>query len=250
MKQWVISALSLVTLLTGQILAQEAPPAPKWTGNVSANASVQSGNTDRRTSSISALAVHKAEKYTITTKFLNNYADEKIKGVSAVKARNTYAMGKYDRILSEKLYATGALELYNDEFMNLQLRTIVSAGMGYQMWKDDIKSLQFEVGAANINSNLRINNATNKDKSWTTAKIAVNARYKLSDIAVFTDSLLFYPSFQAENGGLLRNEATATKALSTAWAVKLTNIIDRNNKPQKGLKKTDQTWILALQYTF
>lgn len=249
MKHTIALAVLGIALVSGQVFAQEAaeqPPKPKWTGNVSASATSQSGNTERTGSTLAAEASKKSEITRISLKFLNNYAEEQ----KTVTTRNTYGIGKYDYFFSKAFYASISLELYNDQFKNLQLRTTISPGVGYQIWNDDIKTLFIETGIARISENLRINDANNEDKSWTTGRIAANATYKVSGMIVLSDQLVYYPSFQEENGSKLRNEASASSALGSGWAFKLTNIIEQNSKPPTGVEKTDMTWILGLQYNF
>jgi putative salt-induced outer membrane protein YdiY len=250
MKYLPLVAMTMALTFGSVVFAQDKPaeqkPPIKWTGNITVSASDQTGNTERTSSTVSAETTKKSEIDRIYGKFLNNYAEES----KVVSTRNTYGQGKYDYFVSKQWYVDGSLELYNDDFKNLKLRTTIAPSMGYQIWSDNIKSLLVEAGVAYISDTLRKTDANNKDKNWMAGRIASTVSYKVGQVIVFADALIFYPSFKAEDGSKLRNEASATSALGSGWALKLTNIIDRNSKPPTGVKKVDSTWTLGLQYNY
>lgn len=122
------------------VAAINPPPQGVWTGSVTVGGNVQSGNTDRASASLAAGAERKTDRDRFSLGFIYNYGKEN----DQLTVRNTYASGKYDYFFTKKLYGYLALELLNDQFQDIDLRTTVGPGIGYQIWDDPIKPLAFE----------------------------------------------------------------------------------------------------------
>ncbi len=221
------------------------PPPPKtskWEGNVTVGANKQSGNTERTSASLGAEAVRRTVQDRYSLRYLFNYAEED----SNITTRNTYGAGKYDYFFTPKFYGYLSVELLNDEFKNLKLRTVVGPGAGYQFWDDEIKFLLLEGGIAYFSENLE----EGEDKDWITGRLAADVKYHLLKSVVFSDYLVIYPSFEDFGEFQLRNEAAISSPLSLNWSLKLANILEHDSKPSLNVKKNDWNWILGLQYGF
>ncbi|MCX5913560.1 MAG: DUF481 domain-containing protein, partial [Deltaproteobacteria bacterium] len=232
------------TVEMSKVAAINPPPKPpaKLTGNISLGGAYQTGNTDRRSFSAAADASIKGERDRFGIRFLFNYAEEK----EEVTARNTYGSLKYDYFFTKQFYGYLGLELLRDHFKDLNLRTIVGPGVGYQVWDDPVKFLFLEGGIAYYSEDRR----DAQDDSWVAARLAGNFRYTLSKYLTFSDRLEFYPSLANANDFTLRNEAAILSPIGAGWSLKLANIIDYDNSPPQYISKTDMTWILGLQYSF
>ncbi len=226
------------------VAAINPPPKKKstWNGDVTVGANKQSGNTERTSAFIGATAVRRTPQDRYSLRYLFNYAEED----SEISARNTYGAGKYDYFFTEKFYGYLSVELLNDEFKNLNLRTVVGPGVGYQFWDDNIKSLLLEGGISYFSENLE----EGEDTDWITARLAADLRYTLWGSVVFSDYLVVYPSLEDSGQYQLRNEAAISTALSSDWSLRLAHILERDSNPPLNVKKNDQNWILGLQYGF
>jgi hypothetical protein len=162
------------------------PEPVKWIGNVTVGAGMQSGNTERTSASIGADAVRRSDKDRFSLRFLYNYAEDG----DEITTRNTYAAGKYDYFFKTKWYGYVGIDLLNDKLKNLNLRTVVGPGVGYQIWEDAIKSLQVEGGLAYFSEDL----IDGEDDQWLTARLAGDFRYNVKDLFTFTDYLVLCPS--------------------------------------------------------
>ena len=218
------------------------PPPRKLTGNITVGGTSQSGNTDRTSASIGAEAAIKSDKDRFSLRFLFNYGEEK--GEETVN--NTYLNLKYDYFFTKKFYGLLAFELLKDKFVDLNLRTIVGPGAGYQVWDDPVKFLFFEAGVTYFSDD-RINNP---HKDWVAARLAANFRYSFFKIITFADLIEAYPNLTYGGEYTLRNEASLISPLGAAWSLKFSNIWQRNSDPPPGIKRDDLTWILGLQYSF
>ena len=223
-------------------MAINPPPQGLWAGSVTVGANLQSGNTDRASASVAAGAERRTDRDRFSLGFLYNYGKEN----DQLTVRNTYASGKYDYFFTKKLYGYLALELLNDQFQDIDLRTTVGPGIGYQIWDDPIKSLAFEGGVSYVSENLRVG----EDNDYFAARLGLNLRYNLFKSVVFTNRLLYFPSLEQFSTYTLRNEAAVTTPLGAQWALKLANIYQYNSEPSPGLGNTDSQWILGLQYSY
>lgn len=224
------------------IAAINPPPSNQWAGNVFAAGNYQTGNTDRSAFRLGADAVRRSEKDRFSMRFLYDIAEEK----DTMSSRSVYGALKYDYFFTKKFYGYLGVELLNDKFKDLNLRTIVSPGVGYQIWDDPRKALAVEAGLSYYSNDYKVA----KDKNWIAARLAGNFRYKITDSIIFTDDLVLYPSLENFSDFNLRNEAAIATALGSGWSLKLANILEYNNTPAAGTKSTDSNSLLGLQYSF
>ena len=224
------------------VTAINPPPAGKWHGGISLAANMQTGNTDRSGMAFGADAVRRGDVDRFSMGFRYNIAQEN----GLMTTRNAYGTLQYDYFFTKKFYGYLGVQLLNDRFKDINLRTVVGPGVGYQIWDDPVEYLSLEAGIAYFSEDLR----TQEDKHWMTVRLAANNRYKLTDWLVFTDQLVLYPSLQSVSDVTLRNEAALLSAIGSGWSFKLANILEYVNNPPAGTKSTDSEFIVGLQYAF
>ena len=224
------------------VTAINPPPVGKWTGSVSLSGNLQTGNTDRSGFSFGAEALRRGDADRFSMRFLYNIAQED----DQMSTRNAFGALQYDYFFTKRFYGYLGVELLNDKFKDLNLRTVVGPGVGYQVWDDPIKALSLEAGIAYFSEDLR----NQDDKRWMTVRLAANYRYKLTEWLVFTDRLVLYPSLESMSDFTLRNEAALLTAVGAGWSLKLADILDYVNSPPPGIKSTDSVFTVGLQYAF
>lgn len=218
------------------------PPPPAWHGTFTLGGGQQSGNTDRANISIEFQASRKTERNRFRLSFLYNYAEEN----GSVTTRNAYGSFQYNYFYTSALFGYLGVELLNDHFKNLNLRTVVGPGAGYQIWEKPQSALEVEGGLAYFNEDVR----DGEDRHWITARLAADFRYLLWSTVVFSDNVTIYPSLQQTGKYQLRNVAALTTPLWSNWSLNLKNIFERDSNPEAGVKPDDVSWILGLQYSF
>lgn len=221
------------------------PPTPepsKWSGSVSIGAGLQSGNTERTSVSVSAEATRRTDIDRYSLRCLFNYAEED----DSVTARNTYGSGKYDYFFTKKYYGYLGVELMNDRYKDLKLRTVIGPGVGYQVWEDAVKFLLFEVGISYFSEDLE----KGGDDDRVTGRLAGNFRYNIRQRVLFSDQLMAYPNLEDSGEYQLRNEASLSSPLASGWSLKLDHIYERDSDPPENVKEDDYQWILGLRYVF
>jgi putative salt-induced outer membrane protein YdiY len=233
-----------VTLYLDRVAAINPPPPKKatWSGDVMLGANLESGNSDKAGFSVGINARRKAKKHRFEVGFLYNYAKEE----GELSTKNTYGKLKYDYFVTPRFYTYLSNELLYDAFKDLQLRTVVGPGAGYQLWDDEITSLALEAGVAYYNEDHK----KGDDNAWTTGRLAANLRYNFTRKVIFTEQIILYPSMGTFGEFTLRNEAALTSPLAFGWALRLTSIIEHDSDPEPGIKKTDYDLLLGLQYGF
>ena len=217
-------------------------PPSKWKGNINAGASIQSGNTDRTNASVGAEAVRKTATDRFGMRFLYNYAEED----DEVSARNTYGTAKYDYFFTKKYFGYLSIEMLHDKFKNLNLRTVVGPGVGYQIWDDPVKFLLVEAGLSYFSEDRK----EGDDEDWLTGRLAGSLQYHFNKTVHARDDLIIYPNLEQGGEFQLRNEAALTAKMNSYWSLRFANIYEHDSDPGEDVAKDDWQWIVALQYEF
>ncbi len=218
------------------------PPKNHWKGHLGAGAQWDTGNTERFSGSFAADAHKRWEHDRFEFKFLFNYAEED----DEVTARNTYGSMQFSHYFTKKWYGFLSLEMLNDTFKDLNLRTIVGPGAGYQIWEDDIKFWSLEAGVSYFNED----RVTGADEQYATGRFATNFKYQILKNLLFTDQYVIFPSFENFGEYNFRNQAALITTLGAGWEFKFSNIWEYESEPTPGFKESDLRWIMALQYAF
>jgi len=222
-------------------------PVPEPAIKISARANVglsdSSGNTDTRSVYLDGRFVARTDKNRTTVSV--EYNREKSEGVTTVE----YALGglKYDQFFSEKWYAYAKVGLEKDKFKDLNLRTDIGAGPGYQVFESEQLNLGFEGGVSYVNQDF----IDDKDEDYAAFRLAM-------DYDQYFYDKFFQLFFSNEN--LVRADDTKDifSRLRTGVRVpvyKNLNLtgqynLEWDNKPAPDTKKTDQTVIFSLGYSY
>jgi len=232
------------TIAWSHVASINVPPPPpwSWTGNVFLGAVQQSGNTDRTSASFGGEATRRSTRDRFNLSLLYNYAEED----GTLTTRDTYGTIKYDYFFTQKFYGYLGVEMLKDKFKDLNLRTIVGPGVGYQIWDDETKALAFEAGISYFSED-RIEA---EDDHWFTGRLGARFRYRLSDHVTFTDNLVLYPSLESGGEFTSRNEASLATTIAGPWSLRLANVWEHDSDPAEGIKKDDSKSSVNLQYSF
>jgi len=222
------------------------PPPSKWSGNLTIGGNRQSGNTDRFSSSVGAEGTRKTEKDRINLRFLINSAEED----DTLTARNRYGALKYDYFVSRKTFAYLGIEMLSDDFKDLNLRTVVGPGVGYQFWDLPAVSLLLEFGITYFAEDYDL--VPDADDQWISGRASIGLTVKLTSFLAFDEKIIYYHNLEDSSDYQVRNEASLNSVLGSNWSLKLRNIFERNSMPPatSAAEKNDSQWIMALQYTF
>ena len=226
------------------IVAIEAPaPAVQWHGGASAGLISTGGNTDVNSLRLDGEATARTRRDRYTASAQVNRA----KNADVETARNWSTSFAYDRFLSKRLFANGSLILTNDRFRDLDLRTAIGAGIGYDVWTAPAGTLSVNGGIGYVRENF----ATAPDDSFTALREAAKL-----DLVFLAERLQVFHHhdgyfgvtghdnlfFRAQNGA--RVSIAAGLVSTVEWDV------DYDRSPSPGHVKTDRTFALTFGYRF
>lgn len=221
------------------------PVEPRVSVRGGANAGFlnSSGNTDVFSLRLDAdLAVRQdANRYTWTAA-LNKAEDRDID-----TARNWNTAFNYDRFLTKRLFINANAIFTNDEFRDLDLRTALGAGLGYQVFDTPVVKLTANAGLGWVNEDQIV--AADNDYAAFRESVAL-------DIIAVPDRILF---FHKHDGyfGLSGDDNLFVKSSSGVRVTVIKNFVttfqfdlDYDPSPSPGRRSTDRTQVVSFGYRF
>jgi putative salt-induced outer membrane protein YdiY len=120
----------------------------KWEGRFNVGAAETSGNTSTEKLHVDAEMIARTLKNRYTARLEVNHG----KSEGEVNESNSLGYLKYDRFLSPKWYAylNGSAE--RDRFKDIELRSVLGAGSGYQFFETPRTNLALEAGISNVHT--------------------------------------------------------------------------------------------------
>ncbi len=120
-----------IELKPEEIVAINPPPAPAmvYKGNLSLGSTITDGNTQTRAAAATGEFEARSERQRFGLRGIWNYAEDE----DGITARNARGNIKYDFFVTKRFYIFAGALFENDEFQDIQLRTALSAGPGYQI---------------------------------------------------------------------------------------------------------------------
>ncbi len=226
----------------GKVTHFNEPPTA-WHGNLNAAARATDGNTHNRSGLLAGEGTRATENDLFLIKFVFRYGEKS----GEIQERNGYGLAKYQYTFYEGLYGFASVELLSDRFKDLSLGTVVAAGLGYQIFKEDWMDLSAEAGIAFFDNNFR---ELQEDESHVGGRLSARLRVALPLGFEFKDLFTYYPNFEDTADWQIRNEATLGTALGGGWALLGGVITEFDNEPAEGLEEYDNTYFVGLGYTF
>ncbi len=234
-----------------ETMSRPKPPETwRFSGNVSAGASRETGNTN--TEKYNLIGNLKIAKMPHVFKFYGQFNREWSK--SALTKDNWLGSGAYERFLTKKWFVWGGGTAQSDKFKDLTLLANAAIGPGYQVWHSDQKNLSMKLGPgyAYEKYSKKMKNFGNVDQ-----------REYFSAYWVFDFDMWFFQKlFQVfhHNDFLYDFQESANWVLRTRTGIRLPLIsklfasfqfnYDYDNQPADGKDKWDQSWIFSIGWQF
>jgi hypothetical protein len=127
-----------------QAFSPSRPPAVAYKAPVTAGGSTTDGNTNTTAFNSTAEFEARSERNRVTARGKTNYG----KSDGSTTERNALGSLKYDRFFTKQFYAYAQSLFEYDKFQDLNLRTTLSVGPGYQILDTDRIKLLAETGLA------------------------------------------------------------------------------------------------------
>lgn len=225
------------------------PPPVRWTGAVSANGILTTGNAETLSIGVNANAVRRSEQDRITLGAGYLYGRQRNPSTDRDETTidNVFGAAKYDYFLLERTYLFGSVRAERDRIADLDLRFTPSIGVGYQWFETPTFELATEVGVAWVYEDYR--NAGSD--SHFAARLAYQVAYRPHDFVLLFHNLEWLPSFDEpfDNYNLNTDagvRATITSGMFTQFRVELRY----DSTPAPGNEKLDTRYLVSVGWEF
>jgi len=158
-----------------------------------------------------------------------------------VSRQNSLVSLRYDRTLSERLYAYLRAENAYDKIALIDYRLTVGPGAGVFFIRSDSVSLKGDVGVSYIDQKLRDDALANNYDSVTALRLTERLEVKLSETASIWQSAEYLPDTDEFDSYLLNLEAGLETSITGATSLRLVTGSRRQSKPPEGVEKEDIT---------
>ncbi|HTI41652.1 MAG TPA: DUF481 domain-containing protein [Vicinamibacterales bacterium] len=239
-----------VTLVPGGSIALTdivalSRPQPAWVfiGGAGAGIVQTAGNTQVNNLRLSGdmVASGAADRYTAAV--IVTHANDR--GVET--ARNWSATGKYDRFVTSRLFINGNSNFTNDRFRDIDLRTALGAGVGYQVLDTARTKLTADAGLAWVNENFRTISDDHYTAAHESASLQIQALPDRIQLFHLHDG---YFGVSGDNKMFMRTQNGARLGLAAGFVTTIEEDLDYDRRPSPGRRQTDRTFSLTLGYRF
>ncbi len=237
-----------------QVVAIAPPPPPpefRYKGGINLGARIFDGSTNVKSATARVDLEGRVERVRGTLQGGWDYAEDE----GDLTQRRTFGFMKLDMFLTKKLYAYTSAFFENDFSKQLQLRSVLSAGLGYQ-WVDEPGLAYFtEGGIAYIDEDRRRGAADTSDLAGRLAHkldwvIVGPEKEKGPPRVTFFHAAEYLPSFEDDQDYLIRTRTGIRTALAEGWAALFEVDFDYDNKPEGDAEREETAYIFAVGYTF
>ena len=215
----------------------------KWSGRLNAGFSKTDGNTETKEIYLNGRAVGRAEEDRI--KVDAEYNRETSFG--AETEDNARLDLQHDHFVTEKAYFYTNAGVFRDDIANLNLRTTVGTGFGYQVFETEATFLSLEAGPAYINEDFE----TAEDDDSIAGRWAI--RFEAD---VFGDFARFFHAHEGlfdvsrTSDYILRSETGFRVPVGENLNATAQVNYDFENEPPPQTKKSDTKFILSIGYNW
>ncbi|MCZ8251657.1 MAG: DUF481 domain-containing protein [Hylemonella sp.] len=184
-------------------------PGGRWAGDFGAGLTLSSGNTDGQAFNLTLDTTYTRteDKLSLFGNFLESRARTETDGVvtTSVTARRWRAGTRYDRDITEREFGFVGLEFSHDRVRDLDLRTLVSTGLGRHVYKD--AELTWDVYAGLSwredyyrGEGVEIDGALRKHYTTTETLFGQESAHQFAGSTRFTQKLVIYPGLLKGQG--------------------------------------------------
>ena len=226
-----------------EISALNPPDETRWrfSGGVNLGMVNQEGNTTKQNWDIDGRLVARKTVHRFTVGMESHH--EENKGKDTVDNDLLYA--NYNRFISEKWYALGDAQAFQDKFAGINSRYTGGVGMGYQVWQTDRTNLSVELGPSYVNEDSEIR----ADRDYFAARWALDFDYWIwRQVAQFFHRDSIFARVDDPEQYFYRTRTGLLFPLGKGFTASLQYNYDWDNDPNPGKDKEDSKFMLKLGY--
>lgn len=235
----------VVPVQLGDITAINPPPPPGVThkGFMGLSGRITDGNT--RTKSARAEAEYEArgDRHRLTIRGDWNYEESQ----AGLTARNARGAIKYDFFVTEKLFTYVNASFEGDDFADLNLRTTLGAGLGYQFLDDKTFQYYEEAGISFFDEDFDLG----RDDRYAAGRVAGKFDWNIvQDRVVFFHRHEFFLGFEDEEDVYVDTQTGTRLTIIDNFYANFQINWSWDNTPAPGIRRTDTEYLWGLGYSF
>jgi len=219
--------------------------ADLWAGSLDTGLGLVRGNSESSNFTFGLNAVRATTRDKIRLYTNSAFSRSAVNGVAATTAQSIAGGVRYDLNVSDKAFGFGTVDLFNDRFQDLDLRTVVGAGGGYHAIKNNRTTLDLLVGGA---FNREFFTTFNRSSAEVLLGETITRKFLAS--SAFNESVFFYPN--------LSSTGNYRSTISVGLVTKLTKLLSWQTSfndyylsdPPAGKKSNDLLFSTGLRLTF
>ncbi len=224
-------------------MSYEKKPPVRVSGRINIGASSTSGNTNTDQLNGELEIVARSDKNRVI--LLAEVNRQESDGEQTESNWITYF--GYDHFISKQWYAYASASAENDKFKDINLRTTLGAGAGYQIFETKKTNWAMELGLSYVNTDY-INEA---DSDYPAARWAMSFIQKLFDSKIeFFNRDSVHSALDDSNNMFLRTRTGLRFPIVERMNSTIQYNYDYDNNPAPGRVKEDKAWLFTLGYTW
>lgn len=235
--------------LGGSALAQ-ATPDSQWHGAVSVGGAAASSNTSSQAFNALVNGTRESAEDKISIYSLANYGSSKANGVTSRTSQLFRLGGRYDRNLSDTLFAFGGGEFETNKIQNISSRYALNTGLGYKVIRTP--DMSFDVfGGVGYAGTKFVTTTPPASSSVKGAQLLLGeeSSHKLSATSSVKQRFVYYPG-QSDIGNRSTFDVSLATVISGAWTLNVGAGLTYNSKPSTGFKTTSSLVTFGFGYKY
>ena len=166
--------------------------ADLWAGSLDTGLGLVRGNSESSNFTFGLNAVRATTRDKISLYTNSAFSRSAVNGVVSTTAQSIAGGVRYDLNVSDKSFAFGTVDLFNDRFQDLDLRTVIGAGGGYHAIKSNRTTVDLLFGGA-FNREF----FTTFNRSSAEVLLGETITHKFLASSSFNEALFFYPNLSS-----------------------------------------------------
>ncbi|MFW6093648.1 MAG: DUF481 domain-containing protein, partial [Pseudomonadota bacterium] len=212
----------------------------KVSAEANVGVTVTDGNTETENLHLDGRVVTRSprNRYTVTAEYNREESED------VLVQRDWRGLVKYDHFVSEKWFWFNSASFESDEFADLELRSALAAGMGYQFFESDARSLSLEIGPSYIDENFE----TAEDESFVGSRWALDFEQQLWNGLFFFHYQEGLLGLEETSDLTIRSRTGLRMSLTERIIARIQTAVDWDNSPPAGTDKTQLEHAFTIGY--
>jgi putative salt-induced outer membrane protein YdiY len=226
-----------------------AKPEPKWTGSVSAGVTATSGNTNTEAVNASASVQRRSEMDRTSAGFDYARGQQRDRNTRQDNVTEDWwrARAEYDYFFLPKTFGFVNMRYEKDSIAELDRRTVVGGGAGYQWVESDKLNFASQLGLASLYEKFK--NET-KSKSETSLEAGYTFDMQVTEGVKVLHDLTYFPSLSKFSDYYLTTTGEVRASLTKSMFAGFKVIFNYDESPAIGRGSTDVKYMFSVGMTF